>query len=629
MKRTLGFWDVFCLSAGAMISSGLFVLPGQAFAECGPAITIAYALAALGMVPALLAKAELTTAMPKSGGTYFFIERSMGSLAGTLAGLSGWLGLALKSAFAMVGIGAFVRLVLPGLELSESQWIWIIKLVATGCTAGFAVLNCMGAHHAGKFQRVLVIGLLAILAWFVVAGAPAVKQHPNFDNLFDSGFGSILATAGLVFVSFGGLTKACAVAEEVRHPDRNIPRAMLLAFFVVSLLYIACTIILVGTVEPGAIADKSTGYVNLTPLSTAAGNFGGQIPMMLISAAAILAFVTTGNGGILAAARTPLAMARDGILPAGLARLNRRSTPQAGIIITAAFMTGTILLLDIGDLVKVASTMMLLMFLLECLAVLIMRSSGLQNYQPRFKCPAYPYLPIAGIVMYAVLIYELIAKLGIVPLATTVGFVLGGVAWYVFYVRRSTSRESALLYLVKKAVHKDLYHAGLDDELRTIATERDEIIHDRFDYLIADAIVLDLPGPIPYKAVFEQVADELAPRVELDAATLREAFLEREADSSTQILPSVAIPHIILPGHHLFEIALVRCKGGIVFDPAKEAVSTAFFLIGSADERNYHLRALMAIATVVEESQFLDRWLAAPSIEHLRDLILLSKRKRD
>ena len=88
LPRRLGFWSVFCIASGAMISSGLFILPGQAFTVCGPAVVLAYAMAALMVIPALLSKAELATAMPKSGGSYFFVERSMGALSGTVAGLA-------------------------------------------------------------------------------------------------------------------------------------------------------------------------------------------------------------------------------------------------------------------------------------------------------------------------------------------------------------------------------------------------------------------------------------------------------------------------------------------------------------------------------------------------------------
>ena len=83
LKRKLTFWPVFCIASGAMISSGLFVLPGQAFKMSGPAVVLAYALAALLVIPALVSKAELATAMPKSGGDYFYVERSLGTLAGT------------------------------------------------------------------------------------------------------------------------------------------------------------------------------------------------------------------------------------------------------------------------------------------------------------------------------------------------------------------------------------------------------------------------------------------------------------------------------------------------------------------------------------------------------------------
>jgi len=105
VKRELTLLDIFCIASGAMISSGLFVLPGIAFAKVGPALLLSYLLAGILMVPAFLTKAEMATAMPKAGGTYFFVERSLGALAGTLAGLANWFSTALKSAFALVGIG--------------------------------------------------------------------------------------------------------------------------------------------------------------------------------------------------------------------------------------------------------------------------------------------------------------------------------------------------------------------------------------------------------------------------------------------------------------------------------------------------------------------------------------------
>ncbi|TFG39467.1 MAG: amino acid permease, partial [Syntrophobacterales bacterium] len=187
LKRKLGFWDVFCIAAGAMISSGLFVLPGQAFKIAGPAVVISYALAALMVVPALLSQAELATAMPRSGGSYFFIERSMGALPGTLAGLANWLSIALKAAFAMIGIGAFARLIWPDAALSEGQWEWLIKAVAIGGCLVFTAMNVLSVKVTGRVQVVLVIALLAALGLFVGAGLGHVRQHPNFDSLLAAG----------------------------------------------------------------------------------------------------------------------------------------------------------------------------------------------------------------------------------------------------------------------------------------------------------------------------------------------------------------------------------------------------------------------------------------------------------
>jgi len=624
LKRKLGFWEVFCIAAGAMISSGLFVLPGQAFEVCGAAIVLAYALAALMVIPALLSKAELATAMPKSGGDYFFVERSMGALPGTLAGLAGWLSIALKSAFAMIGIGAFARLIWPAADV---PWEWVVKGVAVSGCVVFAVLNVLSVTLTGRFQVVMVAALLVVLVLFVAFGAPNVSQHPNFDNFLAKGGWSLLATSALVFVSFGGLTKAASVAEEVRNPGRNLPGAMFLACFVVAVLYVLTMLVMVGVTSPGELAPGRPGY--LTPLSEAADKFLGRGGVILLSAAAILAFVTTGNSGILAASRSPLAMSRDGLLPAAFQKVSKRfGTPHVGVIATAAFMIVMILFLSIGDLVKIASTMKLILFLLVNVAVLIMRGSRIQNYRPLYRCPLFPWVQLAGIGLYAGLIVVLAVKLGPAPLLTSAGFILIGVLWYVLYVRPRGSRESALLYMVRGVVAKEIRRGELEEELREIVHERDEIIHDRFDEVVKSCGILDFPRQTSAHEVFVQATGLLAGRLGVDPKVLLEKFRVREAESSTVLQPGMAIPHVIVEGEKLFDIVLVRCREGIVFEGVGEPVQAAFVLVGSPDERNYHLRALMAIAHIVQEPEFTQRWLSAGDPEHLRDLLLLSGRRR-
>ena len=628
LKRRLGFWSVFCIASGAMISSGLFILPGQAFKISGPAIILAYALAALMVIPALLSKAELATAMPKSGGSYFFIERSMGALPGTLAGLAGWFSLALKSAFAMIGIGAFAQLIFPQSDLSPGQWEWLVKGVAIACCLVFMVLNILSVKVTGRLQIAMVAGLLTVLVMFVVTGLGNVRQHPNYDNFLSAGFGNVFATAALVFVSFGGLTKVAAVAEEIHDPGRNIPRAMMLAGGIVSLLYITIIFVLVGTVDGEQLGGGL--YGDMTPLSTAAGAFLGRFGVIALSTAGILAFVTTGNSGILAASRNPMAMSRDNFLPDIFGKVSHRfGTPYVSIIITGAFMICMIAFLSISNLVKVASTMMLVLFLLVNLAVLIMRGSRLQNYRPQFRSPLFPWVQLAGVGLYASLITALAAKLGPVPILTSSGFLLLGVFWYFIYVRKRTTRESALIHAVRGLVAKEMRHNKLEDELREIALERDQIVHDRFDHLVKDCEILDLPEQTSAEDLFAKAADVLSDRLNMDRDTLLKKFHVREAQSSTVIQPGLAIPHIVIEGKGLFDLLVIRCREGTVFGPDLPPIQAAFVLVGSDDERNYHLRALMAIAHIVQEHDFMSNWLAAPQTEHLRDILLLSNRQRD
>jgi len=627
LGRRLGFWAVFSIAAGAMISSGLFVLPGQAFKVAGPAVVLAYALAALMVVPALLSKAELATAMPKSGGDYFFVERSMGALPGTLAGLASWVSLALKSAFAMVGIGAFARLLWPGADLTEAEWEWFIKAVAVACCAGFTVLNLLSVEVAGRIQTVMVAALLVVLAVFVVTGLPHVRQHPNFDHFMASGTDALFATSALVFVSFGGLTKVASVAEEVRQPGRNLPRAMFLAFAVVALFYVGAVFVVVGTCDAEALAAGP--YGSLTPLSLAAERFLGRPGALVLAAAAILAFVTTGNSGILSASRSPLAMSRDGLLPAVFSRVSKRwGTPWVSVLATSGFMIGMILLLNLGDLVKVASAMKLMLFLLTNVAVLVMRGSRIQNYRPLYRSPLYPWMQVAGILIYAALIVVLGTKMGVAPALAAGGFVVGGVVWHLAYARPRGARESALVHLVRRVLAREFRRSALETELREIALERDEVVRDRFDRLVERCPVLDVPGGLSADEMFRQAAEVLSPRLGVKAEVLLEKLRAREAESSTVIQRGLAIPHVVVDGEGLFDLVLVRSKEGIDFGGGQPPVHTAFILVGSPDERNFHLRALSAVAQMVLDPGFEKAWTSAGDAEALRDVVLLGKRAR-
>ena len=611
----LGFWSVFSIAAGAMISSGLFVLPGLAFAEAGPAVILSYALGAVLMIPAVLCHAELASAIPKAGARFVFIERTLGTFAGTFAGLAGWFAIALKSAFALVGIGAFAQLVWPDVS------IWVVKGIAlVGCVV-FVGFNCLTVKGVGRAQVFMVGGLLVLMVGFLGWGMASDSfRLGHFAGFAERGFLRIAATAGLVMVSFGGLTATADITGEVRRGARVVPLGMLTALGVVGVVYVAAVTVVVGVTPPGSLAG------HLTPVSLAAETFAGRAGAIVLAAGAMLAFITTANGGILEASRSPMAMAHDGLLPGFFRqRSTRFGTPLVSVLTTGLFMVAVIAALSIENLVKVASTMLLLLYVLACLAVVVMRTSRLQNYRPLFRVPLVPWLPMAGVAAYLLLVIDM----GPVPLLTTAAFAAGGGVWYWLYIRPRIDRESALVYLVRRIVARDMYRADLDEELKQIAIARDGIVHDRFDQIIQDCPILDLTERTSVEDFFGRIADALAHRLEVAESALLEKFHNREADSTTVIQPGLAIPHVVIEGRGLFAMMLVRCREGIVFDADRPPVHTAFVLVGSPDERNYHLRALMAIAHIVQEPDFLDRWFAATTTEALRDLVLMSSRQRD
>ncbi|MGB2660790.1 MAG: amino acid permease, partial [Candidatus Omnitrophota bacterium] len=149
LKRELGLLDVFCIASGAMISSGLFVLPGLAHAKAGPAVVISYFLAGLLAMAGMLSQAELVSAMPKAGGTYFYVTRSMGPAIGTVDGLLTWLSVSLKSSFALIGMAAFANLAV-GMDM---------RLIAVLFCLFFLFINFIGIKEAGRIQVLIVMVL--------------------------------------------------------------------------------------------------------------------------------------------------------------------------------------------------------------------------------------------------------------------------------------------------------------------------------------------------------------------------------------------------------------------------------------------------------------------------------------
>ncbi len=424
LEAKLGLYGVFAVSVGAMIGSGIFVLPGLATKIAGPAVVIAYALAGFIILPAALSKSEMATAMPESGGIYLYIDRAMGPLLGTIAGFGVWFSMIFKSAFALVGLGAYLTLF--G-DLPE-------RPVAFGLAVGIIALNVAGAKTTARFQSFLIALVLSALAIFVLRGAPSVSAA-EFDPFLTDGLKGLLSATGLVFVSFIGVTKVASIAEEVHRPERNLPAGILLSVFLMLIVYPLVAWVMVGSVGAEALAQT------VTPMSTAAEQFMGPIGVDIIIVVAIIALVSMANAGVLASSRYPFAMARHALAPPALARVSPRSTPTYSILLTGAVLLSLIAFVPLLDLAKLASAFQLIVFSLVNLAVIAFRESHLDWYKPTFKSPLYPWMQVFGIAGAVILL----TQMGILPAIGAVVIVVGGLIWYRAFGHSRASRESASL----------------------------------------------------------------------------------------------------------------------------------------------------------------------------------------
>ncbi len=577
LTRSLGLRHVFALSTGAMLSSGLFLLPGLAAAKAGPAAVLAYLLAGCLAVPAMLSVSELATALPKAGGAYYFLERALGPAVGTVAGLGTWLSLVLKDAFAMVGMSAYLVLILD--VDSTTLALVLISL--------FTLVNVVGSKASASMQLGLVVLVLSVMAWFVVQGLWETVDRgadgSNLDPFFTHGGSGLVAVIGLVFVSYGGLTKVASAAEEVEDPSQRIPQGMALSLVTATALYT------LGVLVTVAVVPAEVLHGDLAPIHTAAEAVMPKVGAWLVVVAALAAFASAVNAGILAAARYPMAMARDGLLPAWMGGLGRFGTPVFGVVSTGVAIALVVLAFDAEAIAKLASAFVLLTLGLVNLAVLVLRASEIKSYAPSFWSPLYPWTQLVGIGISGYLISRLgSAALVFVGVVTAVGW-----AWHHLYATPRTERAGAIRHVFRR------WGREADDSLeREIsAAMAGHGLRDRDDYagLIARAVVLSIPEGAGIGEAAARASTVLSERIGVPTERVTEGFLET---GSLWIQPSsdhpTATPVALFEVLDVDQLVIVRASSGIHIPAAwggsGERVNALFFLAGTTAEPGRALR---------------------------------------
>ncbi|ASB50873.1 amino acid permease [Alkalitalea saponilacus] len=623
LNKELGLFDVFTISTGAMFSSGFFLLPGLASQYTGPSVFVAYLIAGILIMPAMFSMAEIATALPRSGGAYFFLDRSLGPLFGTIGGLGTYFALMFKTAFAIIGIGAY----------ASFFWDVPVRTIAVMAVLFFTILNLIGAKKTSGMQNFLVVFLLLVVGTFIIDGIVSIyltdiiepaptKEH--FTPFFSEGFEGVITTVGFVFVSYLGLTQIASVAEEIKNPERNIPLGMLISLIVTGLVYFLGVFVMVSLINPEDFAR------DLAPAATATSQLFRWLPnnsgAYIMTAAAMAAFASTGNAGLLSSSRYPFAMSRDKLFPGGFSKVSKLGTPIPAILLTASLILFFILVLSEEGIAKLASTFQLFIFMLINFSVIVFRKSKIESYDPGYHSPLYPAMQIAGIIIS----FILIIYMGWMAIIFSTLIILVAVLWYKYYVRIRVQREGAIFHWF--ALLGKYQHPELENEFMTILKEKGLRHGDPFDETIIRSRITHIHKTTSFEKLVEDVSDTFATEMHIRKHELIREFMATSPIEPALIIPEVSLLYAKHDGIDHPSLNIIITEQGIRKPVSKGGVSSEdyikvfFFLVNPAKEARQQLRMLSRLVDIIERKDFVKEMMKHDGHRSIKEYLLHNER---
>ncbi|MFB6142926.1 MAG: APC family permease [Halorientalis sp.] len=428
LERTIGLGGGIAIGVGTMIGAGIFVFPGLAAGQAGPAAAGSFAIGAVIALLVALPTSELATAMPRSGGGYYFISRALGALSGAVVGISIWLGLVFATAFYLVGFGNYAAAVLAEAGVPVGG-IPVVVPLALLFGVFLTALNLVGTENAARLQNYVVGLLLTILVLFLgyggldslgVFGRASVPE-----TFFRYGPLPMVTTAALVFTSYLGFAQVATVAGDIKDPGRNLPLAMVTSVLAVGVLYVATIF-----VSTSAFGSEALARFGETAIVEVARDYTGTAGAIAILVAGLLATISSANASILSTSRAVFAVSKDAILPRRASRLNLAyGTPHVAL----AMAGGPVLVLvawgEVEVLAEVASFLHLVMYGLMCVTLLVLRRDEPEWYDPAFRVPVHWLVAGAG----ALASFGLIAFMQPASQIIGVAIMLAAAGWYKYY----------------------------------------------------------------------------------------------------------------------------------------------------------------------------------------------------
>ncbi|MCE5281435.1 MAG: amino acid permease [Deltaproteobacteria bacterium] len=405
LSREMGLMDATMIGVGAMIGAGIFVLIGIAAGVAGPALILTFVLNGLVALLTAMSYAELGSCFHDAGGGYLWVKEGLPKWNGFLSGWMSWFAHAVACSLYALGFGAYFGHVLQEIGLEVPHWGFISpeKLLAVGIAILFAYINFRGASETGKIGNLVTIAKIIILLVFIGFGLEMMFRQGDWLERFTpftaNGMGGVFKAMGLTFIAFQGFEVIAQSSEEIKNPEKNIPRAVFLSLAIVVPLYLLIAVTALATVKPSGMTpwDYLAMHRELALVEVARQFFSGGGFMILFGG--LISTMSALNATIYSSSRVAFAMGRDRNFPAFFGRVHPKNfTPHWAILISLAIILFMVLSLPIEDVASAADIMFLLLFLQVNIAMIRLRKKR-PDLNRGFSVPLFPVLSILGILM--------------------------------------------------------------------------------------------------------------------------------------------------------------------------------------------------------------------------------------
>jgi len=319
-------------------------------------------------------------------------------------------------------------------------------LVTALIALGLTWINMRGTALTGNVENVFTVAKIIILGIFILYGLKRIFQIPSaaaagFTPFFPNGFGGVFIAMGLTFIAFEGYDLIATVAEEIKNPEKTIPRATLISLVVTVTIYLLILFVCIGAIQPESGKSwEFLGRYKETAIARAAENFMPTIGIALIIFGGLLSTISALNATILASSRVAFSMSRDKMLPPSLGTIHaRRRTPHIAISVTGGIVLILSLLFPIHVIGSAASVMFLLTFTLVNLSLIALRRK-FPELKGGFRVPLYPVTPLAAIVLNMFLaVYQI--KFDPRAWFIALAWIVAGLLLYYMYFQKASSAD--------------------------------------------------------------------------------------------------------------------------------------------------------------------------------------------